>query len=233
MCEPCACPTLYGVEWNGNLVVIDRRTGQVTQNLGSVGIDRINGAASDSSGQALVVRYLQDSGGDIYVIDPQLVAAAHLVALGGISPGYAPSALAIDAQDNVYVLLTPIMAHIGGFIDTLAVVDMNTGIVTEIGPTGAKYLQGMAFGASGVLYGYNNIPGQFGRFDLSTGAFTIVPGTSGIVSSIQALEFDPSANTLLGAGGSQICEFDTATGTATCVGGRPESFMDVRGLFFG
>jgi len=75
-------------------------------------------------------------------------------------------------------------------VDTLARIDMTTGVYTVIGPTGRTDIQGLAISPTGVLYAAG-ISGGLYTLDSSTGAATVIGGT--FSGDDQALEFDVEA----------------------------------------
>ena len=241
-CAPCAClwsheKSLYGVEWNGNLVVIDRNTGAGIANLGWLGVNRLNGAANDSLGRLLATRTppsqsppLSERLQEIYVIDPIAVTATLYLTLSGIPPQLSVTGLAIDDADLAYVILSPIRVDLECY---LARVDLKTGVVTEIGSTGVPGLQGLAFGPSGVLYGYDVVSGDFGLVDTSTGTFFgLFASTLPPFTSIQSLHYDEDTNKMLGVVNG-LYEFDIVTGAPFYVGFGQGVYKDVRGIVYG
>ena len=62
--------------------------------------------------------------------------------------------------------------------DSLVAIDPDSGAVTTIGPTGVTGFFGAMFGATNGVFGSNN-NGGFYRFDLTTGAATLISGLQG------------------------------------------------------
>jgi hypothetical protein len=105
--------------------------------------------------------------------------------------------------------------------------DPVTGAVTNVGPVnlGQYQVSGLAFSASGVLYGVHNTGNIFSgdnyrlvTFDLTTGAGTVI-GTDlglGYYQTIGDIAFDPSSGTLycVVANTGDIRTIDTTTGLA-------------------
>ncbi|MFO1054611.1 MAG: hypothetical protein U1F36_20500 [Planctomycetota bacterium] len=112
--------------------------------------------------------------------------------------------------------------------DLLYAIDPNNGAATLIGSTSAFVgIQGLAFGANNVLYGWDTNAGLV-TISMATGATTDVNPAVGATVDIQALGFAPG-NVLYGARNA-LYRIDTATGVPTLIGSG--GYTDLRGLEF-
>jgi hypothetical protein len=209
---------LYGVASNGDLIRLDKATGAGTL-IGNSGVGA-NGAAADSTGRVL-------SGGgnadQIIQIDPATGAGSLFLTTTGRPFGYGIRGMAIDASDHLYVVLSQADTTA---IDTLATIDMTTGVYTVIGPTGRSDIQALAFSPSGSLYALGvNLGGRLYQLDPATGAATIIGGGS-LAGDDQALEFDIDGTAYACRAGLRTV--DIATGAATLIGAT--GFTDIRGM---
>jgi hypothetical protein len=134
---------------------------------------------------------------------------------------------AAHAQPQLYAV---------GFTGSLYTVDVATGALTLVGPTGFTRLNSAAYGPNGLIYTnhFRNTAdpadvNQLLRLDPSTGAGTVVV-SYGVSGDLRALAFAPSG-TLYGiAEGApdQLVSIDAATGVITPIG--PTGRTDLQGL---
>lgn len=104
--------------------------------------------------------------------------------------------------------------------DQLYSIDLPTGIATPIGPTGFDDVECLAFDASGVLYGVDDITNQLLICDASTGDCDAV-GPLGIAFTDCGLTFDCNGELLMSTDAPQplnLYSIDPNTGQATAIG---------------
>ncbi|MEM1412826.1 MAG: hypothetical protein AAGH19_10760 [Pseudomonadota bacterium] len=94
-----------------------------------------------------------------------------------LSPPRADAAYAVRECDQMFVQI-----------------DLASGAVTEIGPTGGDDIDALSFSPSGVLYGVDNGEDQLVTIDLDSGARSVVAPFSGAATEVinTGLAFDPS-----------------------------------------
>ena len=112
-----------------------------------------------------------------------------------------------------------LFASFSADIDTLVIVDPETGNVTPVGALGFDNVSGLAFGPDGTLYGVDSSSDQLITIDPLTGEGTAV-GITGVLSN-QGLTFTPNGTLYLvgdSGGGPRLYTVDTDTGEATEVG---------------
>lgn len=112
----------------------------------------------------------------------------------------------------------------GSEIDILTRIDLGSGDVTFVGPTGITDIQGLAFDACDDLY-FIGTENGLGTLNKITGAATVIGGT-GWEGNAQALEFDSPGN--LYTARSDLLLIDPDTGDATLIGSTGVS--DIRGM---
>ena len=104
----------------------------------------------------------------------------------------------------------------------LSRVNTETGAATDVGSTGTSDVYSAAFAPDGTLYGVNDYFGaeRFGRFDLSTGAFTAIGEPFTGTNSILALEVASDGTVYASSreGSNTLWTIDPATGVNTLVG---------------
>ena len=209
---------LYGISASGDLVRIDKSTGAATL-IGNSGVGA-NGAAADSQGRIF-------SGGgnadQIIRIDPATGAGTVFLNTVGRPGGFGIRGMAFDSSDHLYVVLSQASTTT---VDTLATIDMTTGIYSVIGPTGRSDIQGLAFSPSGTLYALGiSLGGQLCTLNTSTGS-SVTIGGGGMGDDTQALEFDTDGTCY--ASRANLIRVDPANGAATLIG--PTGFADLRGM---
>jgi hypothetical protein len=210
--------TLYGVSSAGDLVRIDKATGAGTL-VGNSGVGA-NASAADSTGRIF-------SGGgnadQIIQIDPVTGAGAVFLTTTGRPGGYGIRGMAFDPSDHLYVALSQADTTA---IDTLATIDMTTGMYTVIGPLGRSDIQELAFSPSGTLYALGIYSGgQLCQVDTLTGLATVIGGGS-MGGDTQGMAFDRDGT--LYAARANLLRVDPSTGAATMIGAT--GFTDLRGL---
>ena len=208
--------SLIGISLNGDVFSINSETGTGTF-LGNSGFGG-NSAASDSSGTV----YTVSSGGifgTLVQIDP-LTGAGTAVAPVSTSR-FSVRGLAFDENDILYAVLSQISVDT---VDVLATIDINTGLVSQIGPiSNLTSIQSLAFSPDGRLFG-QSVARALYELNPLTGDASLVGGTG--IAAIQALEFT-SDGSLLGIR-NQLFEIDPATGATNLVGDG--GYTDIRGL---
>jgi hypothetical protein len=91
--------------------------------------------------------------------------------------------------------------------------DRNTAAATLVGSTG-RAISGIVFRASGVLYGWSQLPAkELVTINTSTGVVTAI-GTNINTATNAAIAFTPNGNLYLVRGGNAIYQIDPATGNA-------------------
>lgn len=135
--------------------------------------------------------------------------AAALITACALLLGLAPQAMATtgfsvgsDLDDNLYRI------------------DLETGNRTSIGPVGFSDVEGLAFDASGGLFGFDDSTNQLLRIDLGTGAGTAV-GASGLTVTDVGLDFNCQSNPYLSVDAPEpfnLNRLDVASGAGTAIG---------------
>jgi len=104
--------------------------------------------------------------------------------------------------------------------DSLYRVELETGSKTLVGPVGFNDVEGLAFDASGGLFGFDDSGNQLLRIDLATGAGTAV-GASGLTVTDVGLDFNCQSNPFLSVDSPEpfnLNRLDVATGVGTPIG---------------
>jgi hypothetical protein len=216
-----ASADLIGVTWGGfdatgSLVVrIDSTTGDAISATPS-GAFGLNSLAGDSSGTLYSHTSFDNR---LYTIDP---------GTGVATPGAALStlldirSLAFSPDGTLYAIDKP------GDIDSingLYTINVATGVVTFIGPTGKPGLQGLDFSPEGTLYGFDFSSG-LATLNTTTGLATTVNPALGFPGvDIQSLVFGPDG--VLYGGRESLYTIDRTTSLSTFVG---TNNYDIRGL---
>lgn len=115
------------------------------------------------------------------------------------------------------------------FDDNLYRVDLESGARTLVGPVGFSDVEGLAFDASGALFGFDDSSNQLLRIDLGSGAGTAV-GASGLTVTDVGLDFNCQSNPILSVDSPEpfnLHRLDVGTGAGTVVG--PQG-VEVTGL---
>jgi len=192
---------LYGIDQTTDeLITIDTKTG-AGKAVGALGVDGIGGLAFNSSGDLFYVYEVDQT---LYSVNKSTGAAT---AIG--STGVSITGLSFSSDGTLY-----------GFADipdnSLYAVDPTDGSSTLIGPLGFEFVDGgIDFDEFGSLWGvFDN--GDFGTFDVSTGALTI-HGNHGIAMSGLAImripePVCPSDATLI-EGSGEINDYSATCGS--------------------
>jgi HAMP domain-containing protein len=145
----------------------------------------------------------------------------------------------IDANDHVDILnarqirglaYDPVSKIIYGSYaiqDYIVKLNIETGSVSEIGPTGVGVLGDMAYDPeNGALYGINEDNGRLVKIDTQSGKGEAI-GSAGF--SVYGLAFDTNSNVIY-SNNENLIKIDPASGKGTSIG--PIGFDAVRGLAF-
>jgi hypothetical protein len=216
--------TLYGAtsSGHGELYVLNPSTGGVLQDIGALNdagavnysvtglaFNPVTGVLYGSTGGV--------SGHNLLTINP----ANGLVSMvGSFNAGTATMTdLAFDSSGNLYGISSS-----GGA--NLYSINIATGQATLIGSSGVSFTEGggLAVSSGGIFYGAP-IPGEYGTYNPTTGAYTHItaPATPAGGGSYGALAFNGSTlygdNLVAGPGGvSHLVTIDPTTGTVTDIG---------------
>ncbi len=154
----------------------------------------------------------------LYTVDP----ATGVHTQGVATPISSIRALAFNSTDVLYAIngnptnLLPFQ---------LFTVDVATGVATPVGLVNAQ-VQGMTFGPTGTLYGWDVGGAGLVTINPATGAISDVNAAIGGGIEVQTLAFSPGG-VLYGAGPTNLYTIDTATGALTLVG----AFSPPAGIF--
>ena len=218
--------TLYGAtsSGHGELYILNPATGGVIQDVGALNDSgasnySVTGLAFDPLTGVLYGSTGSVSGTRLLTINP---ANGLVNVVGSFNAGTATMTdLAFDGSGNLYGISSS-----GGA--NLYSINPSTGQATLIGASGESFTEGggLAISSGGIFYGAP-IPGEYGTYDSTTGAYTHIatPATpAGSGGAYGALAFDGSVlygdNLLPGSGGglSHLVTFDPATGSVTDIG---------------
>jgi hypothetical protein len=221
-----AAPTVFGAtsSGHGELYILNPATGGSLQDIGPLNDAAaanysVTGLAFDPISGLLYGSTGGKSGTQLLTINP---ATARVTVVGSFNAGTASMTdLAFDPSDNLYGISSS-----GGA--NLYSVNKVTGAATEIGASGLSFTEGggLAISSGGVFYAAP-IPGEYGTYDPTTGAYTHIatPATPAGGGTYGALAF--AGNTLYGdnlapgtAGGrvTHLVTIDPTTGTVTDIG---------------
>lgn len=209
---------------SGELYILNPATGGVLQNIGplddasavnysvtGMAFDPITGVLYGSTGGA--------SGHSLLTINP---TTGLVNVVGSFGAGTATMTdLSFDSSGNLYGISSS-----GGA--NLYTINLTSGQATMVGSSGISFTEGggLAISSSGVCYGAP-IPGEYGTYNLTTGAYTHIatPATPvGAGSSYGALAFFGSTlygdNLAAGSGGgaTHLVTIDPTTGVVTDIG---------------
>ena len=211
--------TLVACNQSGSVFKIDESTG-VGSLVGSTGFIGTNSLARDDAGTLYSVP------GPLITIDPTTGVGTLKT---NVTPPTDVRGLAFSPTNALFAI------RYGGPVgsidgpDDLVTIDVATGGVKLVGPTGFNGIQALEFSPSGTLYGWDLKKGLV-TIDPGTGAATLVnpgsPPPPGV--DIQSLAFSPNG-TLYGAR-EVLYRVDTSTGATTLVGSG--GYTDVRGIEF-
>ena len=218
--------TLYGAtsSGHGELYILNPATGSPLQDIGALndvtGLNySVTGLAFDPGTGVLYGSTGGASGTKLLTINP---ATASVSVVGSFSAGSATMTdLSFDQSGNLWGITSS-----GGA--KLASINKVTGAATVMAASGVSFTEGggLAISSGGVFYGAP-IPGEYGTYDSTTGAYTHIavpatPVSSG--SSYGALAFDGSTlygdNLAPGSGGglTHLVKIDPTTGNVTDIG---------------
>lgn len=218
---------LFGIEWSGNVIRIDKTTG-LGAFVGHSGFAGTNSAASDSLGRIFTIIGIPGGRGQLIEIDPTTGGGSVFLELPGCSTPMSVRGMAFNSIDTLYIVLDRGDTRDE---DVLATIDMTTGECSEIGTMGLTGVQALAFDPqddTGGLFCLNvSFPRGLCDVDVMTG---VAINISGDVPSgdYQALEFDDD-DTLLAAR-RNLLRLDSRIGAVTIIGAT--GFDDIRGLAF-
>jgi hypothetical protein len=212
---------LYGVAASGDLVRIDTASGAGVL-IASSGFG-CNAAAADSQGRILIGGGAGAQADQIITIDPATGQGSVFLNTVGRPIGYGIRGMAVGAGTDLWVVLS--MADVGA-IDTLARINLSTGVYTVVGPTGRTDLQALAISPAGVLYALGvNLGGVLCTLNPTTGAATLIGGGN-FGGDDQALEFLADGTLLACRAGLRTV--NPGTGATALIGAT--GFTDIRGL---
>ncbi len=218
--------TLYGStsSGHGELYILNPATGSPLQDVGPLndvtGLNySVTGLAFDPGTGVLYGSTGGVSGTKLLTINP---ATASVSVVGSFSAGTATMTdLSFDQSGNLWGITSS-----GGA--KLASINKVTGAATVMPASGVSFTEGggLAISSGGVFYGAP-IPGEYGTYNSTTGAYThIATPTSpaGNNGSYGALAFDGNTlygdNLLPGSGGglTHLVTIDPTTGNVTDIG---------------
>lgn len=218
--------SLYGAtsSGHGELYILDPATGGVLQDIGALNdAGAINYSVSGLAFNPITGVLYGSTGGvsghNLLTIDP---ASGLVSVVGSFNIGTATMTdLAFDSSGNLYGISSS-----GGA--NLYSINSGTGQATLIGSSGVSFTEGggLAIGSDGTFYAAP-IPGEYGTYNPTTGAYTHIttPATPvGAGSSYGALAFNGSTlygdNLAPGTGGgaTHLVTIDPTTGNVTDIG---------------
>ena len=216
--------TIYGAtsSGHGELYILDPTTGGVLTDVGPLNDSAavnysVTGLAFNPIGGVLYGSTGGVSGHSLLTINP---VNGLVTVVGSFNVGTATMTdLAFDSSGNLYGI-----GSSGGA--NLYSINLGTGQATLIGPSGVSFTEGggLAISSGGTFYGAP-IPGEYGTYDPTTGAYTHItsPATpAGSGGSYGALAFDGSVlygdNLKAPSGVTHLVTIDPASGTVTDIG---------------
>jgi hypothetical protein len=216
--------TLYGAtsSGHGELYILDPTTGGVLTDVGPLNDSgavnySVTGLAFNPVSGVLYGSTGGVSGHNLLTINP---VNGLVSVVGSFNVGSATMTdLAFDSAGNLYGISSS-----GGA--KLYSVNLGTGQATLVGPSGVSFTEGggLAISSGGTLYGAP-IPGEYGTYDPTTGAYTHItsPATPAGGGSYAALTFDGSVlygdNLVAPGGATHLVTIDPASGAVTDIGG--------------
>ncbi len=228
----CVAQGLFGIEWSGNVIRIDKTTG-LGIFVGHSGFSATNSAASDSLGRIFTIIGILDGRGQLIEIDPTTGSGSVFLELPGCSTPMAVRGMAFHSNDTLYIVLDRFDTDDE---DVLATIDMTTGECSEIGTMGLTGVQALAFDPQDNLRCLNvAFPRGLCSVDVTTGVATLIGiGGDDFLFDDQAIEFDEDGTFF--AARRNLLHVDPITPTTaaiavTLVGDT--GFDDIRGLAFG
>jgi hypothetical protein len=214
---------LFGVRANGDLIRINPQTGAGAL-VGSSGVPCTGGEGFSTSVLNARYSYILTAGGDAAHSD-QIIAIDHWSGAGSVYVAMTgrPAGYTVGAMTTGYALLRPDDA---AGVDLFASLNLYSGALTVIGPTGRSGLEAFAESPSGVLYALSTAGGgTLYTIDPSSGATTPI-GAGGFGDDDHALAFLPDGTLL--ACGANLLSVNPTTGATTPIG--PTGFTNIRGL---
>ncbi len=210
---------LYGVDFNGRFYQINTTTGAASL-VGNTGFTRLNSAAMNSTGDIYITRTRDTTNPTDF---NQLIKVNIATGAGTLVWDWATlhdlRGLAFADGDILYALQDV------GLADSLVRIDLATGVVTDIGPTGRTDLQGLTAAPGGLLYAVGvTAPSQIFSINPATGAATLIGGSLG--NDNQAVEFN--SGTTAWTGRANLVSVNLLTGTSSIIG--PMGITDLRGM---
>lgn len=162
-------------------------------------IDAFNAAAVSDTGRIYVARFNPTT---LYQIDPETGVVSVPLALGADIRGMT------WASGQLYGIRD-------GSPDRLVSINPNTGVVTDIGPTGRTALQNLGSIGS-TLYSWDSTLGLMTINSVTGAAVDVNAGVGGIGGNVQSLEDDPDGRLILaGNTPNEWFDVDPATGIAS------------------
>jgi hypothetical protein len=218
--------TLYGAtsSGHGELYILNPATGGVVTDVGALNDSgAVNYALSGLAFNPLTGVLYGSTGGfsghNLLTINP---STGLVNVVGSFNVGTVTMTdLAFDRSGHMYGI-----GSSGGA--NLYSINLGTGQATEIGVSGVSFTEGggLAISSGGIFYSAP-IPGEYGTYDPTTGAYTHItsPATPAGGGSYAALAFDGSVlygdNLVPGTGGgglTHLVTIDPATGNVTDIG---------------
>jgi hypothetical protein len=217
--------TLYGAtsSGHGELYILNPATGGVIQDVGALNDSgaknySVTGLAFNPLTGVLYGSTGGFSGHALLTINP---ANGLVNVVGSFNAGSATMTdVAFDQSGHLYGISSS-----GGA--NLYSINPGTGQATEIGVSGVSFTQGggLAIGSGGIFYGAP-IPGEYGTYDPTTGAYTHITSPAspaGAGGSYAALAFNGSVlygdDLVAGVSGStHLVTIDPASGNVTDIG---------------
>ncbi|MEA3445718.1 MAG: T9SS type A sorting domain-containing protein, partial [Bacteroidota bacterium] len=131
------------------------------------------------------------TGGELITLDPQ-TGARTIIGNMGTSPVHGMS---YDFTNSTMYAVT-----FDGTTSILNTIDLQTGILTQVGLTNSEILINLACSAQGELYAVDLVNDMFGSLDKTTGQFTSLFAIGFDASFAQDMEFDRYSDTCYLAG---------------------------------
>lgn len=161
---------------------------------------------------------LETSNANLLSIDPDTGAITVVAPLTGAAAGVTYSGLSWNKTNSTMYALTT-----DGTTTNLYTLNLSTGALTLVGPTGTTLGIWIAIDNNGIIYMADIGNDNLYTLNPSTGAATLVGPLGVDISFAQEADVDPVSNTLymagyIGGGVNNIYTVDVSTGTATAVG---------------
>ena len=210
--------SLFAVTFQGSLYRINTATGAATL-IGATGFDRLNAAAMDCSGAVYSARgrnpTLPADVNQLIQINPVTGVGTQVCNWGAAND---IRGLAFGDGDTLFAIRDNSTA------DSLCTIDLRSGVVAEIGPTGRNDLAGLSAAPDGRLLAIGVLPpGAVYDIDPSTGMATLIGGSG---PDNQTVEFAGGSMAWVALG--NLATVNLNTGATTIVGSM--GITEVRGL---